>query len=81
MATHNLCLQAAQTAASPVNYRGIYHFRFNAENLIRPYDKSLSRVPELSLVSLSQELHANLTLNTTAMIGGSPWLWLQAHFA
>ena len=59
-------------AAPPVTYRGVYHFRFNAVNLVRPYDKSLSRVPDLRLVSLSQELHAKLTRNTTATIGGTP---------
>ncbi|KAL3162704.1 hypothetical protein ABBQ38_008745 [Trebouxia sp. C0009 RCD-2024] len=62
--------EAAQMAAPSVTYRGAYQFRFNAENLIRPYVEGLSRVPDLTLVSLSQELHAKLTRNTTAMIGG-----------
>lgn len=59
-------------ATPRVTYRGQYQFRFNAENLIRPYVKGLSRVPDLTLVSLSQELHAKLTRNTTAWIGGTP---------
>lgn len=45
-------------------------FKFNAENLIKPYDQTVSRIPELTTVSLSQEMHAALTAKTTAMIGG-----------
>lgn len=62
--------EAEHTEASNVAYRGIYVFKFNAENLIRPYDKTVSRTPEMSMVSLSQELHASLTAKTTAVIGG-----------
>lgn len=51
-------------------YRGVYLFRFNAENLVQPYDKTVARTPEMSMVSLSQELHASLTAKTTAIIGG-----------
>lgn len=63
--------QEAEQAASPnVVSRGVYVFKFNAENLVKPYSKTVSRIPELTTVSLSQEMHATLTAKTTAMIGG-----------
>jgi len=66
--------QAEQAASSNVVSRGVYVFKFNAENLVKPYNKAVSRIPELTTVSLSQEMHATLTAKTTAMISGDPML-------
>ena len=52
-------VQAEQKASSSVASHGVYVFKFNAENLIKPYDQTVS-----------QEMHAALTAKTTAMIGG-----------
>ncbi len=65
-------MQAEQAASSNVVSRGVYTFKFNAENLVKPHSKIVSRIPELTTVSLSQEMHATLTPKTTAMIGGNP---------
>ena len=62
--------QAEQAEESSVAYRGLYVFRFNAENLIKPYDTMVSRKPDLSLVSLSQEMHVALSSKTTAVAAG-----------
>ena len=67
-------MQAEQAASSNVVSRGVYTFKFNAENLVKPYSKTVSRIPELTTVSLSQEMHATLTSKTTAMIGGNTML-------
>lgn len=68
--TYGPSVQAEQKASSSVASHGVYVFKFNAENLIQPYDQTVSRIPELTTVSLSQEMHAALTAKTTAMIGG-----------
>lgn len=62
--------QAEQAEESNVAYRGLYVFRFNAENLIKPYDTMVSRKPDLSMVSLSQEMHVALSSKTTAVAAG-----------
>ena len=53
-----------------MQYKGIYAFRFNAETLIRPYDKTLSRVPEFTGASMNIGVHVALPKRTVAQIGG-----------
>ena len=66
-----VCVQAERADSPGVTYRGVYVFRFNAEDLVKPYDASVKRSPDLSMVSLSQEMHASLTSSTTAVLGGT----------
>ena len=50
-----------------MQYKGIYTFRFNAETLIRPYDKML---PEFTGASMNTAVQITLPKRTVATIGG-----------
>lgn len=69
-------IQAGHKRAEGSDYKGVYIFRFNAENLIRPYDNNLSWVPEFTgreftAASISPTMQIALPARTTGIVGGT----------
>eukprot|EP00894_Picocystis_sp_ML_P005283 jgi/Pico_ML_1/55800/g1436.t1 len=53
------------------NYRGVYAFGFNAANALRPYDKSASRIPELTSAAISASATVPVTRKDYLNLGGN----------
>lgn len=62
-----MLMQAEQGEAGWLNFRGVYAFRFNAENLIKPYGNSRDW-PTFEGASVSATQQAALTQNTLATL-------------
>lgn len=53
-----------------VAHRGIYVFKIDAQNLIEPYDRHVSMLPEVYEVSMSSQISSPLNDSTVATLGG-----------
>ncbi|KAK9804851.1 hypothetical protein WJX72_008677 [[Myrmecia] bisecta] len=53
-----------------VNYRGVYIFKVDAADLVAPYDKRVSRAPEITQVAMTSQVQAPLTDDMAATFGG-----------
>ena len=54
-----------------VDYRGMCIVKADASDLIRPYDRSVSRTPEISSVAMTSTVQLPLSDNDVASLGGA----------
>lgn len=58
--------------AAEVDYHGVCIVKADASDLIRPYDTSVSRTPEISSVAMTSTVQLPLSDSDVASIGGAP---------
>ena len=63
--------QEARKMAAEVDYRGVCIVRADASDLIRPYDRSVSRTPEISSVAMTSTVQLPLSDSDVASLGGA----------
>ena len=56
--------------AAEVDYRGVCIVKADASDFIQPYDRSVSRIPEISSVAMTSTVQLPLSDNDVASLGG-----------
>jgi hypothetical protein len=53
-----------------VAHRGFYSFKIDAQNLVDPYDRSVSMLPEVYEVAMNSQITTPFSDTTAATLGG-----------
>lgn len=64
-------LQEAHKMAAEVDYRGVCIVKSDASDFIQPYDKNVSRAPEISSVAMTSTVQLPLSDSDVASLGGA----------